>query len=176
MITKISNIKFAQPIQLESKKQQVEQAQYPQYNYIPNNTTNLSLINFTAREFYQTLENNYFQLPPSATPDVFQKAAAMNILKDNDVIVTAPTGTGKTAIALYAITKNMEDGVKTFYTTPLKALSNEKFRSFQKLYGKENVGLLTGDTKINTDAPIVVMTTEVYRNMVLTKIILSWII
>ena len=168
MITKISNINFAQPIQTENKKQQIKQAQYPQYNYISNNTTNLSLINFTAREFYQTLENNYFQLPPSATPDVFQKAAAMNILKDNDVIVTAPTGTGKTAIALYAISKNMEDGVKTFYTTPLKALSNEKFRSFQKLYGKENVGLLTGDTKINTDAPIVVMTTEVYRNMVLS--------
>ena len=106
MITKISNIKFAQPIQTENKKQQIKQAQYPQYNYISNNTTNLSLVNFTAREFYQTLEDNYFQLPPSATPDVFQKAAAMNILKDNDVIVTAPTGTGKTAIALYAISKN----------------------------------------------------------------------
>ena len=168
MITKISNIKFSNKPLLVEKQQKAQQAQYPQYNSIPNNLTNMSLINFTAREFYQTLEDNYFQLPLSATPDVFQKASAMNILKGNDVIVTAPTGTGKTAIALYAISKNMDDGVKTFYTTPLKALSNEKFRSFQKLYGKENVGLLTGDTKINTDAPIVVMTTEVYRNMVLS--------
>ena len=133
MITKISNIKFTQPIQLDNDKQQYKYTQYPQYNYVLNNTTNLSLINFTAREFYQTLENNYFQLPSGATPDVFQKASAINILKDNDVIVTAPTGTGKTAIALYAISKNMNEGVKTFYTTPLKALSNEKFRSFQKV-------------------------------------------
>ncbi|MBQ8669522.1 DEAD/DEAH box helicase [bacterium] len=168
MITKISNIKFTQPIQLDNDKQQYKYTQYPQYNYVLNNTTNLSLINFTAREFYQTLENNYFQLPSGATPDVFQKASAMNILKDNDVIVTAPTGTGKTAIALYAISKNMNEGVKTFYTTPLKALSNEKFRSFQKIYGEDNVGLLTGDTKVNVNAPIVVMTTEVYRNMVLS--------
>ena len=168
MITKISNVKFSQPTKLENNKKTVEQVQYPQHDAILNNTNNLSLVNFTSLSFYQTLENNYFKLPKSATPDVFQKAAAMNILKDNDVIVTAPTGTGKTAIALYAISKNMDNDEKTFYTTPLKALSNEKFRSFQNIYGKENVGLLTGDTKINPEAPIVVMTTEVYRNMVLS--------
>lgn len=168
MINKISGIKFATTLPLQDKKVENKNVQHQQYNNLINNNTNLSLINFTAKEYYKTLEDNYFQLPPNATPDVFQKASAMNILKDNDVIVTAPTGTGKTAIALYAITKNMEDGVKTFYTTPLKALSNEKFRSFQKIYGKENVGLLTGDNKINTEAPIIVMTTEVYRNMVLS--------
>lgn len=125
------------------------------------------VISFGNSEFDKTVNANYFKLPSSANPDVFQKAAAQNILLDNDVLVTAPTGTGKTAIAHYAIGKNLRDGLKTFYTTPLKALSNEKFRDFQNIYGKENVGILTGDSKINRDAPIVIMTTEVYRNMIL---------
>ncbi len=123
-------------------------------------------INFTGSNFDRTVEENYFQLPKGAKADNFQKAAAQNIYLNNDVLVTAPTGTGKTAIAHYAITNNLNNGEKTFYTTPLKALSNEKFRDFQRIYGKENVGILTGDTKINKDAPIVIMTTEVYRNMV----------
>ena len=123
-------------------------------------------IPFGNSEFDKTVQANYFKLPASAKPDVFQKAAAQNILLENDVLVTAPTGTGKTAIAHYAIGKNLHDGKKTFYTTPLKALSNEKYRDFQRIYGEENVGILTGDTKINGEAPIVVMTTEVYRNMV----------
>lgn len=123
-------------------------------------------INFTGNDFDSTVDENYFQLPKSAKADSFQKAAAQNLYLGNDVLVTAPTGTGKTAIAHYIITKNLQNGEKTFYTTPLKALSNEKFRDFQKTYGEENVGILTGDTKINKDAPIVIMTTEVYRNMV----------
>lgn len=125
------------------------------------------------RDFNKTsTENeNYFQLkinPETGKPfeaDVFQKAAAMNLYLGNDVLVTAPTGTGKTAIAEYIITKNFLEGKRTFYTTPLKALSNEKYRDFCKVYGKDNVGILTGDTKVNTDAPIIIMTTEVYRNM-----------
>jgi len=121
---------------------------------------------FTGNEFDRTVEVNYFKLPQGARADVFQKAAAQNLLLNNDVLVTAPTGTGKTAIAHYAISKNLHDGKKTFYTTPLKALSNEKFRDFQRIYGEENVGILTGDSKINPEAPIVLMTTEVYRNMV----------
>ena len=123
-------------------------------------------ITFCGSSFDKTVDANYFKLPKCAEPDVFQKAAAQNILLDNDVLVTAPTGTGKTAIAHYAIGKNLRDGKKTFYTTPLKALSNEKYRDFQRIYGAENVGILTGDTKINGSAPIVIMTTEVYRNMV----------
>ena len=119
-----------------------------------------------------SVEDNYFQFkinPETNEPykaDVFQNAAAMNLYLGNDVLVTAPTGTGKTAIAQYVITKNLNEGKRTFYTTPLKALSNEKFREFSKIYGEENVGLLTGDTKVNPDAPVVIMTTEVYRNMV----------
>ena len=123
------------------------------------------------KDFNKTVQDNYFQLKIDENTgmpyeaDVFQKAAAMNLYQGNDVLVTAPTGTGKTAIAHYIITKNMKDGGRTFYTTPLKALSNEKYRDFCKTYGEENVGLLTGDTKLNPEAPVVIMTTEVYRNM-----------
>ena len=137
------------------------------------NYYNKSLVSFKGAGFYQTLNDNYFELPidkktgKAFQPDIYQKASAENLYKGNDVIVTAPTGTGKTAIAHYVINKNIEDGKKTFYTTPLKALSNDKVREFQKIYGKDNVGLITGDKKVNKDAPIVIMTTEVYRNMVL---------
>ncbi len=145
------------------------------YNLSPHNKQELprfaySYINFKGKaDFERTVDANYFKLPVSAKPDVFQIAAAQNILLDNDVLVTAPTGTGKTAIAHYAIGKNLRDNKKTFYTTPLKALSNEKYRDFQRIYGKENVGILTGDIKENINAPIVIMTTEVYRNMVFGK-------
>ncbi|MCQ2753651.1 MAG: DEAD/DEAH box helicase, partial [bacterium] len=126
-------------------------------------------------DFFKTQDKNFYKLPidpETQTPyesDCFQTAAAINLYAGNDVLVTAPTGTGKTAIAQYIISKNLEEGKRTFYTTPLKALSNEKFLNFQKNYGKENVGLLTGDTKINPNAPIVIMTTEVYRNMTATE-------
>ena len=126
--------------------------------------------------FFQNFEkdkkDNYFKFNINSDtnkpyePDIFQTAAAMNLKLGNDVLVTAPTGTGKTAIAKYAITNNLNNGKKTFYTTPLKALSNEKYTELVKDYGKDNVGLLTGDLKINPQAPIVIMTTEVYRNMV----------
>ena len=121
------------------------------------------------KSYERTLLENYFQLPKGATPDVFQKASAAYLYNENDILVTAPTGTGKTAIAHYAITKNLKEGKKTFYTAPLKALSNEKLRSFQKIYGEENVGINTGDTKVNENAPIVLMTTEVYRNMIFSE-------
>ena len=131
------------------------------------------ILSTFLQDFNRTAdEENYFQFkinPETGKhfePDVFQKAAGMHLALGNDVLVTAPTGTGKTAIAEYVITKNMNEGKRTFYTTPLKALSNEKFLDFSRIYGEENVGLLTGDTKINTDAPVIVMTTEVYRNMV----------
>ena len=130
------------------------------------------LVSNFVRDFNNTFDkDNYFKLKINPetnkpyAPDIFQKAAAMNLYVGNDVLVTAPTGTGKTAIAEYVITKNLKEGKRTFYTTPLKALSNEKYRDFCNTYGEENVGLITGDTKINKDAPIIIMTTEVYRNM-----------
>lgn len=134
------------------------------------------MISTFLQDFNKTVdEDNYFQLKinPDTNkpfkPDVFQTASGMNLLAGNDVLVTTPTGTGKTAIAEYVITKNLKNGDRTFYTTPLKALSNEKFLDFSKTYGEENVGLITGDTKINPEAPIIIMTTEVYRNMATTE-------
>ena len=97
--------------------------------------------------------------------DDFQKEALERINEGKSVVVCAPTGAGKTCIAEFAIQKALEDNVRLFYTTPLKALSNQKFYDFGKRYGEGNVGLLTGDSSINRDAPIVVMTTEVFRNM-----------
>ena len=88
-----------------------------------------------------------------------------SIEEGKNVIVCAPTGSGKTAIAEYAIHRCLQQGLRAFYTTPLKALSNQKFHDFRKLFGEHNVGLLTGDISAQREAPIVVMTTEVYRNM-----------
>ena len=149
---------------------------YTQVTNLNNlNRANISLIKFTGYKptFQNTLDDNYFNLPIDKNtgkpfqPDIYQKAAAENLYKGNDVIVAAPTGTGKTAIAHYVITKNLNEGKKTFYTAPLKALSNDKVREFEKIYGSKNVGLLTGDRKINKNAPIIIMTTEVYRNMLM---------
>lgn len=97
--------------------------------------------------------------------DDFQKEACEHINNGKSVVVCAPTGAGKTVIAEHAIHKAIENGHRVFYTTPLKALSNQKFGDFSSKYGINNVGLLTGDTSINRDAQIVVMTTEVFRNM-----------
>lgn len=97
--------------------------------------------------------------------DDFQKEAVDYINNGKSVVVCAPTGAGKTCMAESAIQKALEENTRLFYTTPLKALSNQKFYDFGRKYGAGNVGLLTGDTSINRDAPIVVMTTEVFRNM-----------
>ena len=98
-------------------------------------------------------------------PDEFQKEAFECIDNGKSVVVCAPTGAGKTCIAEHAIHNALNNNVRLFYTTPLKALSNQKFYDFGEKYGKGNIGLLTGDTSINREAPIVVMTTEVFRNM-----------
>lgn len=99
-----------------------------------------------------------FQLDP------FQKKAIELIEKDHSVLISAPTGAGKTLIAEYAIDQTMHRGEEVIYTAPIKALSNQKFRDFRARYGDDKVGILTGDVAINPDAPIVIMTTEIYRN------------
>ncbi|MBN2168785.1 MAG: DEAD/DEAH box helicase [Actinobacteria bacterium] len=98
--------------------------------------------------------------------DAFQIEAINHLSVGRSVLVSAPTGSGKTVIAEYALQSNLEMGRKFFYTTPLKALSNQKFRDFSSDYPDVKVGLLTGDNSINGDAPLVVMTTEVLRNMI----------
>lgn len=102
-------------------------------------------------------------------PDPFQVQAVEAVERGESVVVSAPTGSGKTLIAEAAIRLAFDRGARAFYTTPLKALSNQKYGDFSEVYGSAQVGLLTGDNSINGEAPIVIMTTEVLRNMIYSK-------
>ncbi len=97
--------------------------------------------------------------------DPFQVAACGALTDGDGVLVAAPTGSGKTVVGEYAVHLALTQGKKCFYTTPIKALSNQKYNDLVRRYDTETVGLLTGDNAINGDAPVVVMTTEVLRNM-----------
>ena len=97
--------------------------------------------------------------------DPFQLEAIDALNQGHSVVVSAPTGSGKTLVGEYAIHRALAHGQKVFYTTPLKALSNQKLRDFRAQFGAEKVGLLTGDLSLNREAQIVVMTTEIFRNM-----------
>ena len=101
--------------------------------------------------------------------DSFQLEATVAIDAGVHVLVAAPTGAGKTVVAEHAVTAALAAGQRAFYTTPIKALSNQKFRDLSALHGSGQVGLLTGDNVINADAPVVVMTTEVLRNMIYAR-------
>lgn len=106
-----------------------------------------------------------FQAQLTFPLDDFQQDAIRSISEGHSVVVCAPTGSGKTIIAEYAAMRALAEGKKIFYTTPLKALSNQKFFDLKNQYGEANVGLLTGDSSVNRDARIIVMTTEIFRNM-----------
>ncbi|WP_129788833.1 DEAD/DEAH box helicase [Promicromonospora panici] len=97
--------------------------------------------------------------------DDFQVQACEALEQGRGVLVAAPTGAGKTVVGEFAVHLALAGGRKAFYTTPIKALSNQKYTDLVRRHGIDNVGLLTGDTTINGDAPVVVMTTEVLRNM-----------
>ncbi len=101
--------------------------------------------------------------PKPIVPDKFQ-IDALQAIETEDVLVTAPTGSGKTWIAREEIRRLLEQGKRAWYTTPLKALTNSKYHEFGQEFGFENVGILTGDRKENADAPLIVGTTEIYRN------------
>ncbi len=110
----------------------------------------------TAPIFYRGLEL-----------DGFQAEAIQHLIDGRSVLVAAPTGTGKTIIADYVVDRALAEGREVVYTAPIKALSNQKYRDYTRLYGKEPIGLVTGDLVINQDAQIRIMTTEILRNILL---------
>jgi ATP-dependent RNA helicase HelY len=106
-----------------------------------------------------------FQALYDFTFDDYQRRACQALSEGHGVLVAAPTGSGKTVVGEFAVHLALAAGRKCFYTTPIKALSNQKFGDLVRRYGPDRVGLLTGDNSINGEAPVVVMTTEVLRNM-----------
>src|ERR671937_1443347 len=112
-----------------------------------------------------------YTLRPLMSPDELvevQLKAIRALANRHSVLVAAPTGTGKTVIGEFGIFMARKYNTRAFYTTPIKALSNQKYRDFRAIWGDEQVGLLTGDVVVNREAPILVMTTEVLRNMLVT--------
>jgi ATP-dependent RNA helicase HelY len=109
--------------------------------------------------------NDFLERYPFSMDD-FQVKGCQALESGSSVLIAAPTGAGKTIVGEFAAYLAISSGKKCFYTTPIKALSNQKFQDLSAMFGEENVGLLTGDTSINSEAPIVIMTTEVLRNMI----------
>lgn len=116
-----------------------------------------------SREVKRLLEGIGTPRPAPFKPDPFQ-LEALALLEYEDVLVTAPTGSGKTWIAREEIRRLLESGRRAWYTSPLKALTNSKYQEFSDEFGADKVGILTGDRKENSDAPLIVGTTEIYRN------------
>ncbi len=102
--------------------------------------------------------------PQPFVPDPWQNEA-LRALDDSDVVVSVPTGSGKTYVAVEAARRAMEDNRTVIYTSPLKALSNTKFTEFSRIFGSDKVGILTGDRQENGQAPLLIMTTEILRNL-----------
>ena len=123
-------------------------------------------------------ENKYFPDEPTSFPtedmvyeyrglklDPFQSEAIAQLELGNSVLISAPTGVGKTLVADYLIEKAFNEKHRIIYTAPIKALSNQKFKEFKRLLGEDNVGIITGDVVVNSTAPVLIMTTEIFRNM-----------
>jgi ATP-dependent RNA helicase HelY len=115
------------------------------------------------RELRRLLEGIGTPRPAPFKPDPFQ-LEALAALEFEDVLVTAPTGSGKTWIAREEIRRLLESDRRAWYTSPLKALTNSKYQEFCDEFGADQVGILTGDRKVNPQAPLIVGTTEIYRN------------
>lgn len=112
--------------------------------------------------------NTYFDKFPFPLSD-FQKYAIQSIVEGNHILITAHTGSGKTLPAEFAIEHFVKLGKKVIYTSPIKALSNQKFYEFTKKFPDISIGILTGDIKFNPEADVLIMTTEILRNTLLQK-------
>ncbi len=126
-------------------------------------TGSTPVLHGQSRELQQLLEGIGTPEAAPFRPDPFQ-LDALAALELEDVLVTAPTGSGKTWIAREEIRRLLENNRRAWYTSPLKALTNSKYQEFSDEFGPERVGILTGDRKENPDAPLIVGTTEIYRN------------
>lgn len=129
----------------------------------PGATEGSQLARPQSREVRKLLEGIGTPRVEAFKPDPFQ-LEALAALEFEDVLVTAPTGSGKTWIAREEIRRLLDAGRRAWYTTPLKALTNSKYQEFSEEFGADRVGILTGDRKDNTDAQLIVGTTEIYRN------------
>jgi len=136
-----------------------ERAHRPDPGLTKNAASNRSI----SSDLRKLLEGIGTPRPQPFKPDPFQ-LEALAALEFEDVLVTAPTGSGKTWIAREEIRRLLDAGRRAWYTTPLKALTNSKYQEFSEEFGEDRVGILTGDRKDNTAAPLVVGTTEIYRN------------
>jgi superfamily II RNA helicase len=129
----------------------------------PDNAERASDVPTQSRQIRELLEGIGTPRTGPFKPDPFQ-LEALAALEFEDVLVTAPTGSGKTWIAREEIRRLLDAGRRAWYTTPLKALTNSKYQEFSDEFGSDRVGILTGDRKDNTDAQLIVGTTEIYRN------------
>lgn len=129
----------------------------------PDSTPERNQTRPQSAELRKLLEGIGTPVPSPFKPDSFQ-LEALSALEFEDVLVTAPTGSGKTWIAREEIRRLLEQNRRAWYTTPLKALTNSKYQEFIDEFGAERVGILTGDRKENSDAPLIVGTAEIYRN------------
>lgn len=118
----------------------------------------------TAISLSAWLEGLGVPSPQPFVPDPWQ-SEALSALSETDVVISVPTGSGKTYVAVEAARRAMEDSRSVIYTSPLKALSNTKYTEFSKIFGPDNVGILTGDRQENGQAPLLIMTTEILRNL-----------
>ena len=155
------------PRRFQDKSERHRRSQHPGHPRREDSRAEQSATHQTpanyGRELRELLAGIGTPPPAPFKPDPFQ-LQALAALEFEDVLVTAPTGSGKTWIAREEIRRLLEQGKRAWYTTPLKALTNSKYQEFGNEFGAERVGILTGDRKENSDAPLIVGTTEIYRN------------
>jgi superfamily II RNA helicase len=150
-------------------KEEKKEARKEQNNKKTNNHQNTTTITTPSKEVTLPTDLDGEVTYKKYTLDQFQIDAINSIMKNHSVVVSAATGTGKTLIADYIIDTDVKQNKRVIYTAPIKALSNQKFKQFRDEYGDEMVGIMTGDVVINSSAPILIMTTEIFRNMLMTK-------